>query len=76
MTIAFNYFNDSIMLTSFFKGVPRSSVCAFFQCDFIVIFHPKGEPISPHLLCCSAIAVEGPQLHALRLAPAATLARE
>jgi hypothetical protein len=76
MTIAFDYFNDSVMLTSFFTGVPRSSVCSLIQCDFIVIFHPKGEPILPHLRCCSAFAVEGPQLHALRLASAATSARE
>jgi hypothetical protein len=73
---AFDYFNDSVTLASFFKGVPRSSVCGLFQCDFIVIFHPKGAPISPHLLCCSAFAVEGPQLHALRLASAATSARQ
>jgi hypothetical protein len=44
--------------------------------EYPVIFHPEGEPISPHLLCCSAFAVEGPQLHALRLASAATSARE
>jgi hypothetical protein len=73
---AFGYLNDSVMLSSFFKRVPRSSVCQLFQCDFIVIFHPKGEPISPHLLCCIAFAVEEPQLHALRLASAATSARE
>jgi hypothetical protein len=73
---AFDYFNGSVILTSYFKGVPRSSVCALLECDFIVIFHPKGEPISPHLLCCSAFAVEGPQLHTLRLASAATSARE
>jgi hypothetical protein len=76
MTIAFDYFNNSVMLTSFFKGVPMSGVCALFQCDFIVIFHPEGEPISPHVLCCSAFAVEGPQLHALRFASAASSARE
>jgi hypothetical protein len=46
------------MLTPFFQGVPRSSVCALFQYDFIVIFHLKGDPVSPHLLCCSAFAVE------------------
>jgi hypothetical protein len=44
--------------------------------EFIVIFHPEGEPILPHLPCCSAFAVEGPQLHALRLAFATTSARE
>jgi hypothetical protein len=47
-----------------------------FRQEFIVIFHPMGKPISPHLLCCSAFAVEGAQLHALRLAYAATSARE
>jgi hypothetical protein len=47
-----------------------------FLYALIVIFHPEDEPISPHLLCYSAFAVEGPQLHALRLASAATSARE
>jgi len=53
-----------------------SSLWQPFLCDFIVIFHPMGEPIFPHLLCCSALAVEEPQLHPLRLASAATSARE
>jgi hypothetical protein len=51
-------------------------VSELFLYEFIVIFHPEGEPISPHLLCCSAFAVEGPQLHTLRLASAATSACE
>jgi len=76
MTIAFDYFNDSHTLRCIPKGVPSSSLWEPFLCDFIVIFHPEGEPILPHLLCCSAFAVEGPQLHALRLASAATSTRE
>jgi hypothetical protein len=60
----------------FFGGVLTDSLCQFFLFEYIVIFHPQGEPISPHLLCCSAFAVEGPQLQALRLASALTSARE
>jgi hypothetical protein len=60
----------------FLKVFSRNSVRELFVYEFIVIFHPEGEPISPHLLCCSAFAVEGPQLHTLRLASAATSARE
>jgi hypothetical protein len=60
----------------FSRGVAASTLSELFVFEFIVIFHPQGEPISPHLLCCSAFAVEGPQLQALRLASAATSARE
>jgi hypothetical protein len=59
-----------------FQGCSLKQPVSGFLCDFIVIFHLKGEPISPHLLRCSAFAVEGPQLHALRLASVAILARE
>jgi hypothetical protein len=60
----------------FQSGFKEQSVRALSLYEFIVILHPKGEPISPHLLCCSAFAVEGPQLHTLRLASTATSARE
>jgi hypothetical protein len=76
MTIAVDYLNDSNVLMCFFKVVSRNSVRELLLYEFIVIFHPESEPISPHLLCCSVFAVEGPQLHALRLASAITSARE
>jgi len=76
MTIAFHYFNDSHTLRYLPKRVSSSSLWELFLSDFIVIFHPPGEPNLPHLLCCSAFAVDGPQLHALRLASAATSARK
>jgi hypothetical protein len=66
------------MLMCFFKVVSRNSVWQLFLDEFIVIFHPRGEPISPHLLCCGAFAVEGPSRPSgtPRLASAATSARE
>jgi hypothetical protein len=54
----FDYLNDFYVLGCFLKGVSCNSPLALFLCDFIVIFHPKGEPRLPHLLCCSAFAVE------------------
>jgi hypothetical protein len=62
--------------SAFPRGVAGNTLRRRLPCNLIVILHPMGEPISPHLLCCSAFAVEGPQLHALRLASAATSARE
>jgi hypothetical protein len=76
MTIGFDYLNDFNVLMCFFMVFSRSRGRELLLYEFIVIFHPEGKPISPHLQCCSAFAVEGPQLHALRLASAATSARE
>jgi hypothetical protein len=53
------------MIMMCWSGLPwvfqRNSLWEFILFELIVIFHPEGEPISAHLLCCSAFAVEGPQ---------------
>jgi hypothetical protein len=76
MTIALYFCNYRNVLECFSMGDSTEQSGGILSLEFIVIFHPEGEPISPHLLCCSAFAVEGPQLQALRLASAATSARE
>jgi len=57
--------DDSFLFSERFLYVRLlSRGCCQRQCaevrrlEFIVILHPTGEPILPHLLCCSAFAVE------------------